>query len=90
MSQYIQKENCDATELDGEWIILNTENFTVTKLNEVGGLCWTLLNEVQSVDSLSERIGAQFSGSTPIEQVKTDVEHFLTKLSQCGLIDHVD
>lgn len=90
MTQYIQRDHCDATEIDGEWIILNTENYTVTKINEVGGFCWSLLSEIQTVNSLSEKLMLQFSEVASIEQLKCDVEEFLSKLSKCGLIDNVD
>ena len=53
-TQYIQKGNYEATELDGEWIILNTDQYTITKLNDEGGHCWSLLNEVQTADSLTQ------------------------------------
>ena len=56
MIQYIQKGNYDVTKLDGEWIILNSDNFTVTRINEVGGLCWALLKEGQTVETLTQAI----------------------------------
>ncbi|NHM29291.1 PqqD family protein [Neobacillus terrae] len=90
MAQYIQSGEYDATELDGEWIILNTDNYTVTKINEVGGECWALLKEVQTVDSLTQEIGEKFSSAIPISQMKKDIETFLSQLSECGLIKNVD
>jgi hypothetical protein len=90
MTQYIQKGNYEATELDGEWIILNTEQYTITKLNDVGGHCWSLLNKVQTVDSLTQSLLEKFSTTENLQQVKKDMEEFLANLVQCGLIEHVD
>ncbi|MDP4083190.1 MAG: PqqD family protein [Bacillota bacterium] len=90
MTQYIQKAKFEKTELDGEWIILNTEDFTVTKLNEVGGLCWALLNEIQTVETLTQSLLEKFSSQNNMEQVKRDIEEFLSQLVHCGLIQHVD
>jgi hypothetical protein len=90
MTHFIQKGNVEATELDGEWIILNTELYTITKLNGVGGLCWSLLNEVQTVDTLTNSLVEEYKAVQTKEQIKLDIEEFLSNLSQCGLIEHVN
>jgi hypothetical protein len=90
MAHYIQKGNYDATELDGEWIILNTDQYTISKLNNVGGYCWTLLKEVQTVDSLLKLVTKRFTYSANEQQVKEDLEDFLVNLLQCELIQYVD
>ena len=90
MKQYIQKGNVEASELDGEWIILNTDHYTITKLNDVGGHCWSLLNEVQTADTLTQSLVEKFSFHENKEQIKEDIEDFLANLVECGLIQHVD
>jgi hypothetical protein len=89
-TQYIQTANCDATVLDGEWIILNTNQYTITKLNDIGGFCWSLLNESQTAESLAKSIFEQFPTAEGKQQVKHDIEGFLEHLLQCGLIQHAD
>jgi hypothetical protein len=89
-TQYIQKGNYEATELDGEWIILNTDQYTITKLNDEGGHCWSLLNEAQTTDSLTDSLLDKFSITENKQQVKKDIEEFLANLVQCGLIEYVD
>ncbi|TVY05659.1 PqqD family protein [Paenibacillus cremeus] len=89
MLQYIQKGNYDAIELEGEWIILNTSDYTVTNLNEVGGYCWSLLNEAQTVASLARAIQGKYEWVSE-ESVDADLEQFLSDLKQCGLIRHAD
>lgn len=90
MTHFIQKGNVEATELDGEWIILNTEQFTITKLNGAGGLCWSLLNKIQTVDTLTNSLVEEYKAVQTKEQIKQDVEEFLSNLSECGLIEHVN
>lgn len=90
MPKYVQKGNYGATQLDGEWVILDTNQYTVTKINEVGGHCWSLLNEVQTVESLTKDLVENFSADVPINQIKKDVENFLNELEKVGLIEHVD
>ncbi|WP_242637906.1 MULTISPECIES: PqqD family protein [Bacillaceae] len=90
MTQYKQKGNVEATEIDGEWIILNTDQYTITKLNDVGGHCWSLLNEKQTAASLTQSLLGKFSTTENEQQVKKDIEDFLANLVQCGLIEYVD
>lgn len=89
-TQYIQKGNYEGTELDGEWIILNSDQFTVTKLNHVGGYCWSLLKEPQTSEALTRKVMQDFSVDLSGELVKNDVEDFLSNLLKCGLIKNVD
>lgn len=90
MTQYIQKGNYEATELDGEWIILNTDQYTITKLNDVGGHCWSMLNEVQTAETLTDSLLDKFSLTKDELQIKKDIEEFLANLVKCGLIQNVD
>lgn len=87
MQQYTRKSNYDTTHFDDEWIVLNTDNYTLTKLNETGGYCWSLLSEVQTINSLSQSIVDKYGEE--LEYVKEDVELFLKDLLKCGLIVNV-
>lgn len=86
---YIKLEEFETTQLEDEWIVLNTANFTITTLNDVGGYCWSLLNEPQSVDSLSERVAGKFSPPVDKEIIKKDIDTFISRLIECGLIKSV-
>jgi hypothetical protein len=90
MTQYIQKGNYEATELDEEWIILNIDQYTITKLNDMGGHCWSLLKEVQTAYTLAQSLLEKFSSTENELQVKKEMEEFLDNLVQCGLIQNVD
>jgi hypothetical protein len=84
MVQFIQKNSFDATHIEDEWIILDTEQFTVTRLNELGGFCWRKLREVQSVDTLHKAIDQEYGAVCE----KTAIDNFLNDLMKCGLISH--
>lgn len=86
MNQYVHKNNYEVTQLDDEWLILNTDNFTVTKLNALGGFCWSLLHEAQTIDSIIEAIKKNYDLTN--ENVRQDIDVFLSDLIQCGLIEN--
>ncbi|NYE03873.1 hypothetical protein F4694_000592 [Bacillus niacini] len=88
MVEYIRKSTFETVHFDGEVIILNTDNYTLTKLNETGGFCWSLLNESQSVESLRESIFRHFE--TENNNVQGDIEVFLEGLLECDLIKVID
>jgi len=86
-NKYIQQSGCEATVLDDEWIILNTENFTVTKINQVGGFCWSILREAQTMDSIVESVERHFQHSGIVH--KGEIEDFIMQLERCGVIQNV-
>lgn len=87
IKKFKQNSYFEATQLDNEWIILNSEDFTVTRINDVGGFCWSLLETPQTLDSLIEAIIQEYESD--IERVSKDVEVFLDRLNQHGLVQHV-
>lgn len=86
MSTFIQKDHFEVTQMDDEWILLNAEAFTVTRLNELGGYCWNLLKKEQSVESLMRAIEKEFP--TIKNFCAEDMEGFLNELQKYGLITH--
>ncbi len=90
MTKYVQKYAYEASQFEDEWIILNTDNYTVTKVNEVGGFCWELLKEAQSIDSIVEALKKNFSNTEDIELFPQEIEEFLTKLYEYGLITYAN
>ncbi|RBP03171.1 PqqD family protein [Rossellomorea aquimaris] len=85
MTNYIRKGEYEVFELDDEWMILNSADFTVTVLNEVGGFCWSLLDSKCSVQEMIHAIQNQYDiKEMPIEE---DVISFLSCLLQCGLVE---
>lgn len=86
MIQYIRRNDYETVQLDGEWIVLNTDDYTIIKLNGVGGYCWSLLGGTQSIDSLVQAVRKEYESVD--ETVETDVEAFLTDLLERGLVQH--
>lgn len=86
MITYQSKRQMETTLLDGECIILNPEDLTVTKLNEVGGYCWSLLKEEQTLDSMKEALLTRYNQSP--ELVVQDLDEFLQELISCGLVEY--
>jgi hypothetical protein len=86
MQRYVRSTDSDAVEFDQEWIILHPDQFTVTKVNEVGGICWSLLHEPQTVQSLAGHITEQYDITG--QEAEQDVGQFLQRMKEIGLIRH--
>jgi hypothetical protein len=86
MKQYIQKKQFETVQIDNEWIIMNTDEYTVTKLNELGGYCWTLLQQPQSISSLITFLSDKYEIENEINH--EDLEAFLVELMEYGLVSH--
>ncbi|UKS24930.1 PqqD family protein [Paenibacillus sp. HWE-109] len=84
ISQYLRMNNYETIQLDMEWIILNTDEYTLTKLNSVGGFCWSLLGEVQTVNSISDAVRQKYDFVD--ESVEEDIASFLHDLIRRGLV----
>ncbi len=84
INTYIQTKSYEVTQLDDELIILDSDHFTITRLNKVGGVCWSLLSEAQTVESLTHAIQERYPRFN--EDVKSDIQFFLSDLIHCGLI----
>ncbi|WP_416828294.1 PqqD family protein [Ectobacillus polymachus] len=84
MTSYVRKQQFDAVQFEKEWIILNSEAYTVTKLNEIGGLYWLLLSEAQSAASLAHLMQNEYG----YEQDEQDIKLFLDDLMKYGLVQY--
>ncbi|NOV00225.1 PqqD family protein [Paenibacillus planticolens] len=86
MTEYVRMNDYESIQLEMEWIILNTDEFTLTKLNEVGGYCWSLLGIPQTVSSISEAVRKEYESAC--ETVEEDVEAFLKDMVGRGLVQY--
>jgi enolase len=89
MVTVVQKKNYEASQFDDEWVILNTDEYTVTKVNEVGGFCWTLLESEQTIESIAQAVRKKFEIEDVQVAFEQDIEDFLTELHQYGLVSYV-
>lgn len=83
---YKRSANVEALEVEQEWMILHADQYTVTKLNEIGGFCWALLRENQSADSLAQELLKEYDIGE--EEARRDIETFLCELQRLGLIEY--
>lgn len=88
MTTYIRTTEAEAVELDESWVILHPELFTVTKVNEVGGICWSLLRKPQTVQSMAAYLAERYSIN--VAEAAEDVESFLQQMKALGMIRHVE
>lgn len=86
--RYVQRKKYEASQFDDEWIILNTDLYTVTKVNEVGGFCWSLLESAQTVDSIAASVAGHFNISEPDEMIIADIKDFIMELHHYGLVEY--
>jgi hypothetical protein len=82
---YRRQENTEFLEMEGEYLVLDQDAFTVTKLNELGGKIWSLIDGSRTAEQLAELIAAQFRGVEP-QRIREDVRLFLERLTSFGLI----
>lgn len=84
---YMRSIDAEALEVEEEWMVLHADQFTVTVMNELGGFCWSLLGEPQSLESLSAAC-LQAYGGVGMEEASADIESFLGTLMEIGLVRH--
>ncbi|WP_099330938.1 PqqD family protein [Priestia aryabhattai] len=85
MTSYIQKGGYEVMEVDSEWVVLNPQAYTVTTLNEVGGYCWKVIENKKTLAEIIKAVAAYYN--TEAELIKGDIQHFLNKLMDCGLVE---
>jgi hypothetical protein len=90
ISAYIQVGTYETSKIDDEFIVFNKEKETVTRLNTIGSYCWSLLAEIQSIDSLMKEIEKHFEVELSSENIRAEIEDFIFDLYRFGLIRHVD
>ncbi|MCL6633939.1 MAG: PqqD family protein [Alicyclobacillus herbarius] len=87
MILYCRSRDVEAVEMDGEWLILHTRHFTVTRLNEAGGWIWDQLRQPRSALDLAADLATVYEVSTT--QALSDVGAFLAQLQAAELIEAV-
>ncbi len=69
-----------------EAVLLNMKTTLYLGLNAVGARMWIALTGAKSIQTAFESLQAEFD--VPAEQLRKDVEEFLTKLNEHGLINN--
>ncbi|WP_159882590.1 PqqD family protein [Paenibacillus puerhi] len=83
---YRRAANAEAFEVEGQWVIMHADQYTITKLNEVGGLIWSNLAQEQTPELLVGAIREVYEITE--QEAEQDVEAFLAQLLKLGLVEH--
>lgn len=46
----------EMTQMNDEWFLVDIKGFTITKLDQLSGFCWSLLNEAHNLPMLIEEV----------------------------------
>lgn len=74
-------------DIEGECVLLNTENNYYYSLNDVGFLIYKLLLERLSFSEIVQEILTRSEGKVSRERIHSDVEELLVDLLKEGLIE---
>lgn len=83
-TNYVCPSTIDMVEVEDEWIVMNTEQFTITKLNPIGAFILKNIQANHSIDEIIEDISTNYSADKMVLQ--TDIQAFLEELEEIGLI----
>ncbi|AEI46277.1 PqqD family protein [Paenibacillus mucilaginosus] len=84
-STYKCAPHLEGMEMDGEFLIMDSSSLRVTKLNPMGGRIWTLIGEGLPLETVVERIEAEYDAGGA--DVRGDVERFVEGLLGARLIE---
>jgi hypothetical protein len=84
--QYRWKSEVESLEMDGEWILINADEFTLTKLGDVGGFIWSNLRGACTSERIVNLVLEEYSVSR--DEVEQDVQQFLHQLIHLGLVEN--
>ncbi|MFC3884798.1 PqqD family protein [Bacillus songklensis] len=77
-------QNIDIVEIDDEWIIMDTENFRVTKVTAMGAYILEEVREQKEIEAIIETIAANYDVDGNI--VRADALDFLEELKGIGIL----
>jgi hypothetical protein len=84
-STYKCASNLEMMEADGEFLIMDTKQLTVTKLNAMGGKMWGYLQQEMELDQIFSAIQEEYAIKDA--DVKRDLTVFLRELCEMGLVE---
>ncbi|MGV3464801.1 MAG: PqqD family protein [Heyndrickxia sp.] len=83
-SKYMCPSSIEMMEIDDEWIVMNTEQFTITKLNSMGAWILKNIKENLTIQEMIDEISNNFSVDKLA--VESDIQDFIEDLEKKGLI----
>jgi len=85
MSAYKRSAMTETLRVDDEWIVMHTDRYTITTLNDAGGYCWSLLDRELSVGELAAAVSSKYERLE--DEVSGEIEDFLRELAAHGLVE---
>ncbi|RAP77472.1 PqqD family protein [Paenibacillus montanisoli] len=85
-THYKSVNHMEVIQMDDEWLALDTSTYSVTRLNESGGFCLSMLSEPRNSEDMASELENRYGISA--EDAKRDVKVFLTHLLQIGLVNY--
>lgn len=82
--KYECKQNIDILEIDNDWIIMDTETFTVTKINAMGAYILHGVKEQREIEDIIRNIATDYD--VELNVARTDTLAFLKELEGISLI----
>jgi len=82
--KYECKKNIDILEIDNDWIIMDTETFTVTKINAIGAYILNGVKEQREIEDIIGSIATDYD--IELNVARTDTLAFLKELEEISLI----
>lgn len=82
----IPAAHCAWQRVGEEMVVVDLRNRVVRGLNPVGSLIWSLLDGKTPVEAVIDRVSKEFAGRIDREAVSLDVEKFLNRLREAGLL----
>ena len=79
-------KNVSIVEIDNEWIVMDTEKFMITKLNDIGAHILEEIREQKEIKDIIKNVAANYDIDLNI--ARSDVLIFLEELKQVGLIQN--
>lgn len=83
---YSCSDSIEILEIDQEWIVMDTEQFTITKINTMGAYILEAVQAKKPLDQIVDMIHTNFN----VEQhdARKDALAFLEELNRMGLVTH--
>lgn len=79
-------DHIEIMEMDHEWIVMDTEGFTITKINSMGASILNNIKEHKNIEEIVEWIHLKYD--VDLEVAQNDTYAFLGELIKIGLITH--
>ena len=83
-THYTCGQHIELIELDQEWVIMDTERFTITKINLIGASILKALMDNKTMDEIVEMIEKNYDVES--NQVQVETLAFLQELQKVGII----